>query len=59
MRSEVEKAIKMFKNNKSCGIDGIPAKMIKAGGSKIVDESGKSVEKYRQLKFGQMIGVSQ
>ncbi len=38
LRNEVEKAIKMLKNNKSCGIDGIPARMMKAGGSKIVDE---------------------
>jgi len=38
LKSEVEKATKMLKNNKSCGIDGTPAEIIKAGGSKIVDK---------------------
>ena len=41
MKGEVEKAIKKLKNDKSCGVDGIPAEMIKAGGDIVVDKLWK------------------
>lgn len=37
-REEVEKAIKMLKNNKAPGIDGLPAELIKQGGERMLTE---------------------
>ena len=38
LKQEVEKAIKKLKNDKSCGVDGIPSELIKAGGESVVDK---------------------
>lgn len=38
LEAEVERAIKMLKNNKSPGVDGITSEMIKAGGHRLMKE---------------------
>jgi hypothetical protein len=38
LRCEIEQAIKVLKNTNNCGIDGIPADVTEAGGSKTVNK---------------------
>lgn len=40
LQSEIDSAIENLKNNKACGIDKIPAKLIKCAGEEINKELG-------------------